>query len=417
MKKINTCIYVGVLGILLVLPLVATQALLSSSTVISSFGTIFTEQGQDFDFVIYQNGGVNYVRDVESDVVVYSGSNVVSAFNAAFGRLPPTGGNIVVQAGTYTLDRELKVSNRNNVYLAFEEGAVLYVGNNVNAPAFTLENGDNWVISNIEINGNAANQGNPSNIPDGLVIYIGENNRIEGADIHNVRRDGIAIYDGGASGLARNNVVIDSKLSYCGWNGLTLGGGEYTTSNYILNNDVAHCGDVGITVYSPANIIEDNYVHDMDGTTGYNDAHWGIAVEGLGQNSITNNTVLRCSIGVVTEPDNHSGFSTGSLNVITNNHVEDCQKGFHIADDGYNTISNNTIIDWSGICIGLYSSNNVVDGNTLIMTGAGYSTAGVQINSGCDSNTISNNDFTECPAPKIQNSGVNTQIFGNIGYP
>ena len=48
--------------------------------------------------------------------------------------------------------------------------------------------------------------------------------------------------------------------------------------------EVAYCGDVGISTYGISSVIKNNYVHDMNGTLGYNNAQWGIAIEG-GENT------------------------------------------------------------------------------------------------------------------------------------
>jgi len=289
----------------------------------------------------------------------WSSISSTSVFNSAISA-STTGETILVKTGTYSLNGSITGTGKDNITLTFENGATLFVSNGMNAPAIILKNCRNWRISGVTINGNAANQAITNGV-HGIAIESSRNCRVDGVRIHNVRTFGYV------SSICVNVGITNSKITNCGWNGIELGGncgGEVST--YAMNNEVAYCGDVGISTYGVSTLIQNNYVHDMNGATGYNNAQWGIAVEAGGNNTITGNTVKNCLYGIV--------IGYGS-NIISGNTVLDAGKdGIHIgANDDGNMVTDNSVTGWNkklqadyGIYIG--GDRNTVRNNVLSTT-------------------------------------------------
>ena len=210
----------------------------------------------------------------------------------------------------------------------------------MNSPAIRLNSVNNWLIHNPTIDGNSANQAHiPGQAGDeyhGIMVRGGSNNVIDGADISHVGVSGVYFLSN-SNEPAYNNGVVNSKISYIGWNGVTVwdySGTQYSLGYYAVNNDVSHCGDVGIAVYGLSARIENNYVHENDGTLGdpvSSSPGWGIAIEGGGKATIRGNTVTNCDEGIHTTV-------TADSNTISNNIIDNCLFGIYV-------ISNNNIIE------------------------------------------------------------------------
>ena len=197
------------------------------------------------------------------------------------------GESIFFSSGIYNLHGSITVTNKNNITLSFDNDSILFISDSMNAPAIMISESDNCLIRNPTINGNAVGQVLSNNNVQGIQIEYSSNCRVDGANIYNVRRFGFYTWGEGCV----NNGITNSKITNCGWNAITLGGGLGELSLYAINNEVAYCGDVGITIYGYDSIAQNNYVHDINGTLGSNNAQIGIAIEAGGNNTITGNTI------------------------------------------------------------------------------------------------------------------------------
>jgi len=364
------------------------------------------------------------MKDGTTGQILYQSTNPTQVANNAIGNLTQ-GGNILFKAGTYTVSQTITWSQRNNVELVFEEGAKLVAANGLNAPVVHPIGSNGLTIRNIEIDGNAAGQTAPAETSphiDGILITFGDNVLIDEAYIYNCKRDGI-----GAMGATNYLTIRNSIITNCGWNGITACGGV-SVSSVIEKNEISHVSDVGITIYGANYVVNNNWVHDLDGVQNTR-ARWGIAVEDPydGPNTIRNNLIERCSWGIVLAFDQSVGISDPGgegHHTITYNTINYCQCGVVVATVEANTISYNTITNWNvnggdGGGITLWSSRNVVEGNTLIITDGRITKGGVWIWNSLPpvGNIIRNNDFTLCTNPKILDQGIGTIISGNVGYP
>jgi parallel beta-helix repeat protein len=412
--------------------------------------------------------GSNYqMKNGTTEQILYQSLNPTQVANNAIGNLTK-GGNILFHAGTYNLQGSIIGSNKNNVTLTFENGAILVVSNGMNAPAIYLNNANNWLIQNVTIDGNAANQVLGSYNVQGIQIQSSSNSQVDGANIYNCRRFGFY-----ATGVGSVNVgITNSKITNCGWNGITLGGGFIPpeTGLYAKNNDVAYCGDVGITNLGFSNIVQNNYVHDINNTSGFNNAHWGIAVEGSGNDTITGNIITNCDIGMMLTNNGMAEVGTGDSNTVSSNNINHCLTVGIQIDSDYNIFSNNQITQWDWTstwknAITIVGNNNQILGNSLSSTfdtvtgillasgndniiSANFISSpstggnrgvsvdsgcvrtiiegnqisgfrrgmGIGINSGAIDTAIESNNVTLCTGSKIINLGTATQIYTNPGY-
>ncbi len=367
--------------------------------------------------------GSNYLAiNGKTGQIDYQSTNATQVINNAIGNPTQAGGNILLSSGTYNLNGSITGTNKNNITLAFANGATLFVANGMDAPAIILYSCSNWLIQSVTINGNAANQNanlGEYNGPNGIVIS-GQNSEVANAVIYNVRVFGVFILN-----PATNCGVINSKLTFCGWNGIQLGNTGLEESCYAINNEIAYCGDVGVTCQSLYSIVQNNYIHDMNGTSGFNNANWGIGIEYGGGDLITGNTLQNCPIGIY---DN--GFSN---NTISNNIVR-CDStyspnsgsyGIFLGNSGYegpssknNSITGNTITgiyayrtsNAGGIGINLWgSSYNSISNNTIYNCG----NIGIYFDSNSNNNVINSNTISDT---KYGGKGMGIDVAGSINF-
>lgn len=344
----------------------------------------------------------------------YQSTNANQVVNDAIGNLTQ-GQSILFSSGTYNLHGSITGMYEDNITLVFANGATLFVANGMNTPAISLTYCDNWVIQGVTIDGNAANQ-DPSKTPHGIYLWGCTNCLVDEANIYNCRVFGFFAQGTGSV----NDGIQNSKITFCGWNGITLGMNYGELGLYAINNEVAYCSDVGITNYGIGDIITGNYVHDVNGTTGYNNSRWGIAAEGSGDDIITGNTIYNVNMGIVLSVGVNC---TVSQNIIYNwdtynwgvPAIQICTKNNIITQN--QLLYTGTYADESGISIegggeyilGIY--NNTVSTNEVACGSNSYA---ITIGSGATSTTISGNNITAVYT--INDAGTDTKIFNNPGY-
>jgi len=459
LKKTNICVPLVPILVLLLASYSISSSSTFSSVILPSTGSISSGMPGP-TYSILQTGTVTRVVSEPSGTIVYYNANANLAFGAAFGYVA-SGGNIRVQAGTYTAnDSSITMLNCNNVYVTFQPNAILTITDWANTAVFRMENDANCIISGIGIDGNAANQLSSSTI-GGVIMVDCSNCLVTGANITNCRASGFLTGDNHAG--HQPNGIINSIVTFAGWNGISLGwGGTDTIGAFAKNNTVAYCSDVGITGYGVRCVIIGNYIHDMNGTTGDGgNAHYGIAVEENGYDIIANNTIENCvgaawhGVGIIT----NTGAMTTS-NLIIYNNITNCNGGISLSGDN-DVVMYNTVTEWGavggsgginfwssaedGICSfnTLKSINDVYD--AIMISGAGNCTVsnnkitmntaytisgvlicnsahenlvrynniqartGITIQSGCSSNKLDQNTLTNCTT-RISDSGTGTII-------
>jgi hypothetical protein len=364
MRKTNISLLVAIISILPLVQFAVSGGLPESNVTLTLNNTgIIRSEGSSVSYMIYQSAGTNYIQNASTGLNVYSSSSVVSTFSTAF-RLVSSGGKITVFPATYTVTTShIEMTGVTNVTVAFEPGAVLTISNGLDVTVLELVNCVNCTLINPQINGNGLNQNTPW-LTDGILFYDCSGCLAVNASITNCYRDGFAISDDVAGN--QPNGIVNSTITFCGWNGMTLGaGGLDTIGAYAINNTVAYCSDVGITNYGVGNRIIGNYIHDMNGTTNTK-AHWGIGVEANGYDLIANNTIVNSGTGISIAPDTSHFVQS---NFVIYNDIVNCSTGICVADTGYDTVTHNRVTNWgSGYAFGImlyWGQNYIVSYNTI----------------------------------------------------
>ena len=91
----------------------------------------------------------------------------------------------------------------------------------MNNPAIYLQNINNCLISGVTIEWERGKSGfNVGNGPEGIKINGGVNDRVDKAFIYNIRCFGF-FAESSASINSVNDGITNSKITNCGWNGIT----------------------------------------------------------------------------------------------------------------------------------------------------------------------------------------------------
>lgn len=262
-----------------------------------------------------------------------------------------SGDTVDVLAGDYYVDGTWVITPAvTNVTITFEYGAKLTAKDGLNAPVFYIQSTSGITINGGAFDGNRAGQTENWSV-NGIQLINCINCLINGATITNVRQFGFWI-----GGTSDNCGIINSTISYCAWNGMTLGDESGAPINlYASNNDVSHCADVGITSYATDTIIEENKVHDMEAIGIPNDhpgvnAMWAIACEGGGGSGngkyviINRNKITNSAAGIVISTSGKSAINYVS---ISNNEityaVSSVYSAIHLDNSSYSIVKNNTV--------------------------------------------------------------------------
>jgi len=391
-----------------------SAGLVESSVILSSSGVVQQTSTGTYSYIISVSGSNYQMTDGTTGQIVFQSTNSSQVFSNVVGNCS-VGSSIDVETGVYTVSTMWLIQGVNGITVNFGGGAELVAGNSLNAPVLFI-NANCIVINGIVINGNAANQvaeisGDIFTSPNGIFIG-GSNNEVNNALIYDCRQFGVDIW-----GTVHNG-VINSKIYDCGWNGITIG----EVNDYAINNEVYGCGDVGITTGGMGTQITGNYVHDMNGTSGYNNAHWGIGVEGGSNDLITQNTIQNCGTGIW-----NSGFNncTISNNVITGGGRTTPQYGINLeAGSEYNSVTDNHVTGMycnsttynGGIGIRLEGATfNFISGNILSQCGS----IGIYLDSTSNNNTVSLNTASDQLAGNYFGSaytGIGIDIAGSKNY-
>ena len=335
------------------------------------FATVDFASAVTYDYYINKSGATYQALDSGRNIIAGSSSSsaIINYLLGASG-VAASGSDIDVEAAAYTADATWHIYI-NSVYLYFETGAVVSATTNLNTPVIWVHS-NNVIINHATIDGNAAIQTFTGSERIDGVVWSGANGLLEYSSVYDLRCFGVSI-----DGSGDNTGVMNCYIADFGWNGIAC---YDTSNNYFVNNEVAYGGDVGINSYGVNTKITGNYVHDMNGTTGSNNAHIGIGCEddtytttgGTGGGNyllIANNTVVNVNSGVTV-----SSWSVVNINyvMISGNTLINCDLGYLgaiIIDSDYDILSYNTITTASiGINIkvfGATSSYNTVYGNTF----------------------------------------------------
>ena len=372
---------------------------------------------------------------IASGLPFMSGADAATLINQAIVALSKQGQ--ISFNGVFTINSSIIDNEVSGIILEFEPGAKLVAKNALNAPVIYLTNVNRWQIINPQIDGNAANQTTPTfsvNGSHGIWVHSGSNVTITNPDIYNARTTGVYF-----DGVCNNSGINGGTIHDCGWNCATLGEDENSTNLFVNNTECYNAGDVGISYYGKNCRINNVLVHDITGTTGYNNAGWGIAAETSGTASassmVMNPTIYNCKVPInIAEGCNNTSIIGGMLSNWTN--TENSYGAAIFIYGNSNTVQNTRIISSApnGICITMAGnanynkiSDNYLTGfegvnldqnasyNSIINNWSKSSYAGINVNTANNiKNKISGNDNSESSYLDIADNGTSTIKANNV---
>lgn len=371
-----------------------------------------------------------------TETIDFQSPNATQVINYAIGKLNQSG-SILFNPAIYYLNGSITAVGLDNIELYFENGAELYVGDGMNAPAIKLTAVNNWTIKNPTINGNRENQPSAAGDVDEefqhqIGIYIGHssnNNIIEDAKITNCGTYGIFFVgvegDEYNSGFSTGNIVRNSIITDCGWNGI-CSCGYYFIDNTFINNTISYCSDFGISTFGQNNIIKDNHIFNIKETIGWDNAQCGIGVEGGNDNIIENNTIENCFKGVSFSTFGKKEFGDANKNIFINNEINNCNIGVFIMSND-NLIQGNVIRSpINAIAYGVLvydgginnSANNLIISNTFHQNNPLQTFDAIVTIDSLGYNTIFDNDFTNClvVAGQTIQTRATDNVYNNSNY-
>ena len=376
--------------------------------------------------------------------LLYNSTSATSVIESAIGNYS----TVTIKSGSYTVSTQIYFSGISNIDLIFDKGAKLTAGTNLNLAVIYLNACNNWLIQGGEINGNAANQNAGTGYPNwanGIQAYACNNVLITQMNIYNCKIFGVFFDGNGASPFGSHNGLTYSNLTSNLWNGAEV---SWSTYCYFDHNEISHSSDVGISSFANYTSITNNYIHDLDQTSGGGgNSQVGVYIEAQDPeyayfDTIAGNTIVNVAEGIkVTAGSNHTqvgpdntivnydrntaylpAIDIGSVyNQVVGNIVKQETTGTGPAIDifaNYTEVASNRIYlnAQKGIRVNSPSNHNSFHDN-LIKTGTG-GYVGIWLISGATYNQVFENDVSlATDTPKINNAGGATNlVWRNIGF-
>jgi hypothetical protein len=354
-----------------------------------------------YDYIVEKIASTYYATG--RGLTSYSNADATVVINSAIGQLT-TGGSILIKRGLYDNLSFLNITNHKvkiqgegmyNTKLKFVEDGD--VGMATWKGLISTEGYDYFSISDLELDGNAANQtlvgvnarmfgiqiGNSSNADSSVFA------RIQNCYIHDFTCNGTQS-SRGAFGIIENCRVEDN-----GWNNISFG--DYSYGWNVVDCQVKGADDVGISIGGNDNKIINCDVGDLYGTLGSGSTKWGIGIEGQIRSPLRN-SIINCTVtGTnITRPIfvYSSGTRLSKNSRVINNHI-------------FNTASGGV-----PIVVSENSSYTTIQGNKI--EGANY--RGI-INSGSHTVMLNNEVYGSTNAGIVlQSTGKYNQVIGNVVY-
>jgi hypothetical protein len=347
------------------------------------------------------NGGYTFMQDCSTGQILFSSTSAYKVFDDALGALP-SGGTLFTKAGTYTIGTSIVATGLSNVIWTGEgTGTVLSAdapltkaGSCINNDLICLYNDQDWTLSNMELQGNAASQSASGESPAliGIEVQNSEYVTLQGLTIYSFKTNGMAFVD------STNSQLTSSTLAYNRANGADCNHGSdwITFQGNTINGD----SDVGISIAQCFDtILEDNTVMNMTSTnspSGLN-TQTGIYV-GDTMNAtrvaVENNVVENTGYyGIDLTADEGPTLMSYDLSA-SGNQIINCAGGITVTYVEGATVTGNLIQSSIGphyaINIGAGVSNGVVSENQI----PGEGPASIYVQSGDVNIQVKNNTFT-----------------------
>ncbi len=440
MKKTRIYVLITLTIMLLLVGPLISSASLSASVTLTSSGTISSGGGTSGSACTISISGSTVTVTSGTGSTIYSGASVDTAWDDAFTYVA-SGGTITVDPGTYTATLQnpstgiyaglygdcysgFITAYMKNVNINFQSGAILTMSTSGTMDAiWSLWYCNNVKITGMTLNGNAPNEACNTHVGSvGIMIYDSNNTVVTDSTIYNCRTYGFT--DG--SNYKDVSVpcgITDCTIYDCYWNGICFDDTRIS-GDYAIGNTVYNCSDVGISTWGASVVILNNYIYGINGTDGWDGvgtgSHYGIALEGGSQCLVENNTIRNCpSIGIC----DGDAAGTQYSNLIIDNSISGSAQGIDIWTDGYDTVTQNTILNWSpagGDAIDVLgyetwlSPNTIISYNTIGSPKGSAGTAyGIEV-TGASNCSICDNTMT-IPTSDTYVYGIYFATFESVG--
>jgi len=380
----------------------------------------YTNIGKTESVIVSQYGG-NFAFGAGDPAVT-----IMAAWTYLAGR---GGGKIKLRGDGETWTTQIQIDSKgDNVILEGNGryGPMLYLADSKDVDVIRVTH-DNVVIQYVHVNGNWEHQTRDAGASQtatsrGIRFTQSDENVLQnGKVLYNYVED--VAWHGITMNQCESGLIHGNTVTNIGWNGIFAYRVSPSYGVIMSNNDVSHCGDVGMGMYGSRCQVVNNYIHDIDGTHGSGNTQWGAGIEGGDWNIIKDNVIDDVLIGIGTgfiadEDPQYWQIIGNTISGLTN--ASTGGHGLFIkARNG--VVKNNTICDlpdWGlggvynvGIMIDDGATHIRVEGNTL--SGAtGYH--GI-VPYGEDDIWISNNLFLDDPeiAVKLRGACERIQVVGN----
>jgi len=417
-------------------------------------------------YIIWTDGSTIYALNGTTGTIDYSGTDAATVINNAVTNIDE--GIVYIKSGLYILSSA--ISLKSNIEIIGEKNTILKVDDGAQINAIEGTGVTNVHISNLEIDGNYANNtekiAGGDNIQNGIYLSNCTYCHIENVISHDNIFHGIFLVNGCSYNNVKNCILHDNGYraihshtncthnlydgNICYNDGKTNYGGLfviYDGNNYntVTNNIIINDGLYGIALHgkddeasnlpSEYNLISNNMIYSDTGLM------CGIYIQNdnFDYNTISNNVIKVDGYGILQA----SGTMVGCQ--ISNNFIKSNRKGLYIVgtfDSGkisnnyyYNDgegsiylkntetshITDNYVFkgDWNGDsydAIHLEASNyNTIMNNYIY--GAGYFIRyGIYEDASSDYNVIAMNRIYDIVSTPIVKNGDHTDVYKNYGY-
>ncbi|OQA51403.1 MAG: Pectate lyase superfamily protein [Bacteroidetes bacterium ADurb.Bin302] len=406
-------------------------------------------QYEEYDYYIEESGGTVYARpSPNTSLTAYSDALLSEVLNSAMGELT-TGGKIFIAAGTYEGVDTMRVPYDNiTLQGAGRYKTILKMKDNMDVGKTTfygfvqVRNIDHFVLKDLELDGNGANQ---TKIDDGTTVtaicngihfYSSKHSRVENCFIHDFTMFGVR-----AHGTTHYLKIDNCHFKDNYWNNVTYSlGTKFCEVNESL---LEGASDVGIALYGENATVSNSLIKYVTGTKGSGNTKVGISFESHVDyprpkfHKIYNTTIKGAGMTVGVMSNKMEGGSTGcvidgctidsaqygisnygdSMKIVNNTILNTSLVGVYVNMGDYNYIANNVVQSrinayalWFWYDDGDGSTYNTVTNNTL--RGGRYAYP-IRIGAGCNYNRIINNHLYAQNAPgMVQDAGTGT-VYNN----
>lgn len=355
------------------------------------FATTYIREGSASSFPDGISLGGSNLTDLDYLAGYYVVNNVADLISKG-----ESGGNILVECGSYLLTDDIDVLSNTKIEGVNRDCVKLTLDDNVNTPSINIESVENVTVKGLTIDhGTQSADVHNVRIVNSKNVLIEDNNIINGFH-HNINGDadflvvknnyvanagtggvnGVDIIIGGQNNSAIGNYVVANDFAgiqcYSGgynclvsdnfvyWTGNAGGlGGIYSSSDYsiITNNFVVgngtDSGISGIKLTADHFILSNNIIRNLNSTVGR-----GIWLAGADNGIVSSNVIELVYQGLYIEGVNNT-ISNNLLDATYSNAI------WLRANSDETLISNNKVLNSGGygVVVDVATINNIINGN------------------------------------------------------